>query len=164
MEYNEPAGKIIDLYLMKFAHLAKLTVFSYEHENEKAILDSFLGFFPFGLDENKAKLSRKNAIGFNDSKIIIFEVTLAKQSLISQFIKNLTSNLSEEQKKILSSQMDSRLDQNLDFFVRFDKDSWVNGKKLELTDSGRCFHLKMSIAAFPKKRNIAFGIISEMLK
>src|SRR3989344_684677 len=140
---------------MKHAHLIKLTAFSYEHENFEIILESFLRFFPFNLEENKVSVEKKSASGFNEKKIEILEVKLIKQNLINQFLGYLLDNLEENQKKMLLQQIESRLDQNLDFFLRFDKNTWINEKKLALTDSGKCFHIRISIAAFPKKRETA---------
>lgn len=147
---------------MKYAHLVKLSVFSYEHENAGYILDAFLRFFPFNLDENKVVLKKTSAAGFNEKKIGIFEVTLTKDNLINQFLRNLLSNLDEEQKNQILRQFESRLDKNLDFFLRFDKDAWLNEKKLILTDSGKCFHLKISIASFPSKREIALKVVEDL--
>lgn len=147
---------------MKYAHLIKLTVFSYENENEEIIRDAFLRFFPFNLEENKISLDKKNATGFNNSKIDIFEVTLTKDNLINQLLENLLNNLSKSDKETMLMQAESRLDKNLDFFIRLDKDLWINEGKLVLTDSGKCFHLKISIAAFPKKREVALKIIKDL--
>ena len=147
---------------MKYAHLIKLTAFSYEHENNDAILEAFLRFFPFNLDENKVAFNKTNASGFNERKIGVLEIKLTKNDLINQFLKNLLSNLDENQRKLILEQIDSRLDKSLDFFLRFDKDSWINKKKLVLTDSGKCFHIRISIAAFPKKREIALNVLKDL--
>lgn len=147
---------------MKYAHLIKLTVFSFENENNKHILDSFLKFFPFNIEDNKVILKKINAIGFNDKKIEILEITLTKTNLINQFLNNLLSNLNENQKNEILQQIESRLDKNLDFFLRFDKDAWINERKLVLTDSGKCFHLRISIAAFPKKREVALNVVRDL--
>lgn len=148
---------------MKYAHLIKLSVFSYEHENSEAILEAFLGFFPFNLEENKILLKKSSAEGFNDRKITILEAILSKTNLVNEFLENLLKKLGKEQKEQILMEAESRLDDNLDFFIRFDKDSWLNDKKLELTDSGKCFHLKISIAAFPKKREVALNVIEKLL-
>src|SRR3989344_4284131 len=140
---------------MKYAHLIKLTVFSYEHEDSESILSTFLRFLPFSLEDNKVSLKKTEAMGFNNKKIEIFEVILIKNNLINDFLKNMLDNLDENQKNEIQQQIESRLDKNMDFYLRFDKDSWVNDEKLVLTDSGRCSHLRISIAAFPKKREIA---------
>ena len=147
---------------MKYAHLIRLTAFSHEYENSKLILGAFLSFFPFNLEDNKVILKKTDATGFNDKKIEILEIVLIKDNLISQFLKNLLNNIDQNQKQQIINQIESRLDKNLDFFIRFDKDSWINEKKLLLTDAGRCFHIRISIAAFPKKREIALNTVKEL--
>ena len=147
---------------MKYAHLIKLTAFSHEDENSKSISGAFLRFFPFDLGSNKISLKKIYAAGFNNKKIEILEITLIKNNLINDFLKNLLGNLEENQKNQILQQIESRLDKNMDFFIRFDKESWMNDKKLILTDSGKCFHLKISIAAFPKKREIALNMIEDL--
>ncbi len=144
---------------MKYAHLIKISVFSYEDENSQAILDAFLRFFPFNLEDNKVFLKKTDAAGFNERKIRVLEAALTKDKLINEFLRNLLDKLGENQKKKVLQQAESRLDKNLDFFLRFDKDSWINKNKLVLTDSGKCFHVKICIAAFPKKREVALNLI-----
>ena len=149
---------------MKYANRIRLTVFSYEHEDRNSVLEAFLGFFPFNLEESKVILKKSRASGFSEKKIEIFEAALAKDSLIKQFLNNLLSNLGEVQKGQLIQQAESRLDNEMNFFIRFDKDSWINDRKLYLTDSGKCFHLKMSIASFPKKREVSLKVVKELFK
>ena len=147
---------------MKYAHLIKLTAFSYENEDSENISSAFTMFFPFSLEDNKIVVKKTVAEGFNRMKIGVLEIALTKTNLISQFLSNLLENLSKEQKGEILQQINSRLDNNLDFFLRFDKESWINDKKLVLTDSGKCFHLKISVAAFPKKREVALNVIKNL--
>lgn len=147
---------------MKYAHSIRLTAFSYESEDGKSILDALLKFFPFSIEKNKVILKKTEATGFNDKKIKIFEITLAKGNLVGQFLKNLLNNMDKNQKQQILGQAESRLDKNLDFFIRFDKESWIKDEKLILTDSGKCFHLKISIAAFPKKREVALNVLRSL--
>ena len=147
---------------MKHAHSVDLKVFSYENENKEFIAESFLKFFPFNLGDNKVKLKATNAKGINESAITILEVILTKTNLISQFLGFILRNLNESQKRTVLGQIESRLDSNLDFFMRFDKDEWIKNNKLELTDSGKCFHLKISVAAYPHKREVALKIIRKL--
>ena len=147
---------------MKYANQIRLNVFSYEHEDRNSVLEAFLGFFPFDLEENKVILKNTKASGFNEQVVEIFEAALAKDSLIKQFLKNLLNNLSEVQKGQLLQQAESRLDADLNFFIRFDKDSWIKDRKLFITDSGNCFHLKISVAAYPKKREAALNVVNEL--
>ena len=141
---------------MKYAHLVNLTAFSHEGEDSESIRDAFLRFFPFSLEENKVILNKTAAEGFHGRKIAVFEAKLVKNSLISKFLENLVSSLDEGQNQEILKQIDSRLDENLD------KDLWIKENKLVLTDSGKCFHLKISIAAFPKKREVALNVIRDL--
>lgn len=149
---------------MKIAHQIRIKVFSYEkfNENEELILDKFLQLFPFNLKDEKIELKKINALGLNEKKITIFEVTLTKERHTNTFLKNLIENLDEEQRKLILSQLESRLDDKLNFFLRFDKDEYMNNNKLNLTDSGNCFHIEISVAAFPKKRDLALGIVRKV--
>ena len=114
---------------MKIAHSIKLNVFSYENENSDIVLDSFLKLFPFNLGENKVTLKKTNAQGFSELKITIFEIVLTKTNLIKQFLDFILNNLGQEQKQTILNQAESRLDDDLDFFIRFDKDEWIKNKK-----------------------------------
>lgn len=147
---------------MKQAHLIKLSVFINEAENFQEIKDKFLGFLPFNLDEEKIKLNEKRALGFWEKEITILEVTLTKRKHIKDFLENLLEKIEEKEKNIILEQAESRLDENLNFFLRFKKDEFIKNNKLVLTDSGKCFHIKMSIAAFPKKREIGIKIVKEI--
>lgn len=89
---------------------------------------------------------------------------MTKNNLINQFLESLLNNLDENQKEIILEQFESRLDKNFDFFLRFDKDSWINEQKLLLTDSGRCFHVKISVATFPRKREVALNTIKSLFE
>ena len=146
---------------MKLAHQIKIKVFSYEKNNEddKIILDKLLQLFPFNLKDEKIELKKSNAAGFGEKNIAIFEVALEKEKHTNGFIENLVKNLDEEQKKLILEQVESRLDDNLSFFLRLDKSEYLKNNKLKLTDSGNCFHIMISVAAFPRKREIALNIV-----
>ena len=149
---------------MKTAHQIRIKVFSYEkfNENKELILAKFLQLFSFNLKDEKIELKKTEAQGFNEQKITIFEITLTKERHTNKFIENLIENLDEEQRKLILSQLESRLDDKLNFFLRFDKDEYLNNDKLKLTYSGNCFHIEISVAAFPKKRDLAVGFVRKV--
>ena len=148
---------------MKLAHLIRIKVFSYEDkDDDNLVLSKFFQLFPFDLKEEKIGLKRTEARGFNEKRILVFEVTLTKEKHTNLFLNNLIKNLDEEQKKLILSQAESRLDDNIDFFLRFDKDEYIKNNRLKLTDSGNCFHIEISVAAFPKKREIGLEIVKNI--
>lgn len=145
---------------MKFTHLVRITVFSKDEDN---VLNSLLSFFPFELEKEKIKIEKTAAEGF-ENKIKVYKVTLTKERHTNQFIKSLIKRLDDRQKELISSQLESRLDKELNFFLRFDKDELIKENKLKLTDKGNCFHIKMSIAAFPAKKENALSVVRELFR
>jgi len=72
--------------------------------------------------------------------------------------------LVNEQRELILRQAETRLDREFNFFIRFDKEKLVNENKYWITDSGNCFHIKMNIACFPRKREQALKIIQNIFK
>ena len=145
---------------MKLAHNIKVSVFCGPEENEAEIKKALISLFPFGLEKEKINVDEQSATGFNEKKIKIFEIILKKDSHINSFLKNLKEKVGN-QAKILAEQAESRIDNELCFFLRLDKEKLVNENAHILTEKGSCFHIKASIAAFPRKREIAIGIVRE---
>jgi len=58
-------------------------------------------------------------------KVFSYEKNNEEEKHTSQFIENLVKNLDEGQKKLILEQMESRLDDNLHFLLRFDKSEYL---------------------------------------
>jgi len=149
---------------MKIANSIKISVFIKEEDNENKIKESLLKLLPFDLEKEKIELQQNTATGFNENKIKIFEILLTKDKHINIFLENLINKLSKETKILILKQSESRTDEECGFFLRFSKDKLVKENELWLADQGNCFHIKVSIAAFPKKKEKALEIIRNLFK
>ena len=147
---------------MRNVHAIKLTVFAKESENSIDIAQTLANIIPFDLADEKIILNKEVAEGANGSKIIIFSINLSKIRHINKFLENLNEELGGKQKKLLIQQVESRLDQDLHFFIRLDKSLLLTKKEYHITDSGNCFHIRLAIAAYPKKRNNGIDIIKQI--
>ena len=147
---------------MKWVHRITLTVFAKPEEDVAGIREGLCALVPFNLGEAKIVLQEQNVEGFDDRVIKIFTIILAKESHTNDFLQFLLDNLADEQKHLLVSQAESRLDDNFDFFIRIDKDSWMNERKIWFTDSGNCFHFKFSLAVFPKNKERALALVGKL--
>jgi len=143
-------------------HNMCITVFCKPEENIEIITKKLLFLVPFNLEKEKIELKKTKAIGFNEKKIVILKIYLKKEFHINLFLTNLSKNLTDEQKSLIIKQADSRLDNELNFFLRFDKSKLINEDKLWLTDKGDCYHIRMKIAAFPHKREVASKTIEKI--
>ena len=134
---------------MKLAHYVKVKVFVKEEDDEQEIKQALFSLVPIDLKKEKIMLKEQSATGFFQKKIKILEIDIEKSRHINTFVKNLQKNLSPNQKDILLKQLYSRLDKNNHFFIRLDKPELIEKKEYTLTDKGNCFHITLSIAAFP---------------
>jgi len=144
------------------AHNIHMTVFCKPEDDAGLVTEKLLFLVPLDFKKEKIELKRTNSTGFNEKKITILEVYLEKESHTNLFLNNLTKNLTDEQKLLIKKQAESRLDDELNFFLRFDKLKLINEGRLWLTDKGDCFHIRIKIAAFPHKREVALKIINKI--
>lgn len=145
---------------MKLANNIRLSVFVKPEDDEAAVKKHMLALFPFDLEEEKIVLKRSRASGFNQREIIILEVDLEKERHTNAFIDFFKSRLNEQQKSMVVKQED-RLDEECNFFIRLDKEKLMNGE-CWITDSGDCYHIKISVAAFPKKKERAKQVVEQI--
>ncbi|MCK5282691.1 MAG: hypothetical protein KAK00_04750 [Nanoarchaeota archaeon] len=149
---------------MKNIHHIWLTVYSKPEDNESEIIENLKKFISFNLEKEKVNISRKSAASVEERKIVIFQIHLEKSRHINQFVKDINSMLKPEQKELLLNQKESRLDSENHFFIRFDKDKLLKENKFFITDKGNCYHLKMSIAAFPSTRENALKVVEAIFE
>lgn len=149
---------------MKLCHNIKASVFCNEEEDENDVLNHFLQLFPFNIEKEKIKLKKTKAKGFNEKIITIFEIALKKDKHINSFLEFLNEKLNNSQKELILKQLNSRLDNDLNLFLRFDKNKLLKEDRLWLTGKGNCFHFKIAIAVFPKKKEKAISIIQKIFK
>jgi len=148
---------------MKIAHTVKISVFVQENEGIQQIKDIFQQWIPLDWEKEKIRIEAQKAAGLEKKPIIVVNMALTKEKHTSLLLKNLLAKLDPVQKKILLHQLESRLDNDLNFFIRLDKGRLLKENKCEVTDSGDCFHIKISVAAFPKKREVAKEVVKKLL-
>ena len=145
------------------AHSVKVTVFCKEDEDMEAVRQGLLSIFPFSLEEEKLKVEQRAASGLNEKRIDVLEVKLVKETHTRKLLEYLADKLGHQQRDVLLHQIESRLDNELDFFIRIDKEELIKNNAWMVTDSGKCYHIRISIAAFPKKREVAKEVVKKML-
>ncbi|MGV8171746.1 MAG: RNA-binding domain-containing protein [Candidatus Woesearchaeota archaeon] len=152
---------------MRYIHNAKITVFikPEEYIGNEELINNIRDIFHklVKVDFEKEKLSIKEEIveSFENRKIKILTLEITKEAHTNIFIKTLKESLGEEQIKTILEQRWSRLDEELYFYIRLDKEAALK-EVYELTDRGDCIHIKLHIAAFPKNREKALKVVEEI--
>ena len=149
---------------MKIFHSITLTVFVKEGENKEKIQEALKKLFPIDFEKDKIKINVQKSTGFEEKKIEILSIKIEKQKHIKIFLENLFSKLTEGQIRQISDELETRVDKEGFFYLRFDKDSWINEEKLFMTDEGNCFHLKFKIAAYPCNKENAIDVMKGFLQ
>ena len=144
---------------MKIAHSASIRVFCSEEENESEVLSGLKSLLPFDEEKEKITIDRQTALGFADRKILILEATLVKDRHVKAFLENLMHKLPEQQKKLLLRQLESRIDAEGNFFVKFEKETLAKHSELLVTDGGNCYHVRIKMAAYPGTKGNAVKAI-----
>ena len=149
---------------MKIAHNAEVTVFVKPDEQREPIETGLRDLVPItpGIHE-EFPLTCTDAEAFSGSTISILKVTLTKNNQINEFLESLHRKLTEDQKKLLLVQLATRLDAGCNFYMRFHKGKWIEERRLWLVDRGYCFHIKITIAAYPKNQVSAAKVVTTWL-
>ncbi len=145
------------------AHSIAIRVFCGEEENESEVMSGLKSLLPFGLEKEKIMVRRQNALGFGDRRIAIFEVILTKDRHVKAFLDSLLPKISVTDRQMLLRQLDSRIDDEANFFIRFEKESLMKRNDLLVTDGGNCYHVKIKIAAYPSMKQKAIEVVKELL-
>jgi len=152
---------------MKAVHTVAISVFTMpgdktDNSQIARVIDNALKEL-VDLDFGKEKLAIRitKVEGFNNRMIDIRELTLTKEAHTNHFLAHLLSKLDSNQKSLLAEQSESRLDEELNFYIRLGKPELLRGEYC-ITESGDCFHIKMHIAAFQKKRGAALDVVEKI--
>lgn len=154
---------------MRYIHNAKISIFlkpeEYLNDTEiiKNIKDRFHTFLPADFEKEKLSIKEENVESFENRQIKILTLEISKEAHTNIFIKTLKELIGTDQCKTLLEQRWSRLDEELNFYIRLDKEAALKGI-FELTDGGDCIHIKMHIAAFPKNRETALKVVEEIFE
>lgn len=129
-----------------------------------AVLASFRRFLvDVDIEKEKIVVSRDAFIDSTEAKRYVCMMQIKTARVVRTFVKQLFVALSVEQKKVIKSQLETRIDEECQFFLRFEKNSFVKDGKIVLTDGGHCFHITLTVASFPHKKSVAVSVVEKYL-
>ena len=141
------------LFLIKMIHNIKFRAFVYENESVDEISQAILNILP------EAEIEAEEAEGLLEDKIIILSGVVSKKRFTKTFFNTLLKWTDLDK---LNSDLERKMDDKGNWFLRFDKDDALD-EKWTILDSGDSIHLKVKIAAFPAKKEIAVEKVREAI-
>ena len=134
-------------------HNIKFRVFVYENEDVQELSQAILNILP------EAEIDAEEAEGLTDDKIIILSGVVSKKRYTKAFFNTLLESSDLEK---LNDDLERKIDEKGNWFLRFDKEDAID-EKLTIKDSGDSIHLKIKIAAYPAKKEIAVNKVREAI-
>ena len=134
-------------------HNIKFRAFVYENEDIDEVSEAILNILP------EAEIEAEEAEGLLEDKIIILSGTVSKKRYTKTFFNTLLQWTDLEK---LNADLERKIDEKGNWFLRFDKKDAFD-EIWTIKDSGDSIHLKVKIAAFPAKKEIAVDKIREAI-
>ena len=136
-------------------HNIRYRVFIYENEDKDDVLEALLNILPTAVPEVE------EAEGLLEDKMLILTGTISKKRETKEFLNTLVESVGEDQLKKLYEDLDRKMDEKGNLFLRFSKEKALE-EEWEILDGGDSIHLKIKIAAYPAKKEVALKKISEI--
>ena len=134
-------------------HNIKFRAFVYKNESVDEISQSILNLLP------EAEIEAEEAEGLLEDKILILTGVVSKKRYTKDFFNKLLQSTDLEK---LNNDLEQKMDEKGNWFLRFDKNDALD-EKLTVLDKGDSIHLKVKIAAFPAKKQIAVDKVREAI-
>ena len=134
-------------------HNIKFRAFVYTKESVDEISQAILNLLP------EAEIEAEEAEGLLEDKILILTGVVSKKRYTKDFFNKLLQSTDLEK---LNNDLEQKMDEKGNWFLRFDKNDALD-EKLTVLDKGDSIHLKVKIAAFPAKKQIAVDKVREAI-
>lgn len=135
-------------------HNISYRVFVYGTENEEKVREAVKTLFP------NSNPQIEQIEGYFKNPVLILHDKIEKKRDTKDFIKTLESLDSSTKKRVLN-ELDRKMDDKGNLFLRFDKQRAYLGN-LKIIEHGDAIHVKIKIAAYPAKKEKAMELAKEI--
>lgn len=135
-------------------HNISYRVFVYGTENEGKVRESIKTLFPQSSPETET------TEGYFKNPVLILHDKITKKREIKEIVK-IFEQIDGISKKRLLNELDNKMDDKGNLFLRFDKQRAYLGD-LKIIEHGDAIHVKIKIAAYPAKKEKAIELAREI--
>ena len=153
-------------------HNIRYRVFVYENEDLDLITDALLNILP------SAEVEAEEVEGLLEEPMVILSGMVSKKKYTKEFLNNLLA-IDKDQLSKLYNDLDKKMDEKGNLFLRFskdfkvlesgeknqaenDSDDFIDLNQWKILDGGDSIHLKIKVAAYPAKKEVALKILDEV--
>lgn len=136
---------------------AIVSTFAHATEDEQRVLSVLGTLLPEGVGVRQSKLE-----GHHGNPIINLEAKVGQKKLLRELWQRVLTKLRAGELKKFGKIVPERVDENCFFYLRFDK-QLAHAGELVLTGSGDAIHLRLKVAAYPAKREVAVKLLEKFI-
>ena len=136
-------------------HNISYRTFVYGTEDEEKVMTAISYLFSNSLPE---KSITEDHFG---NKIVVLTDKITKKRTNKDFIAFLNDNLSQEDKNTIKNELNRRIDEKGNLFLRFNK-QLAYEEILKLTYSGDAIHIRIKIASYPVSKENAAEVAKKL--
>ncbi|RAP47455.1 MAG: exosome protein [Methanosphaera sp. rholeuAM74] len=136
-------------------HNISYRTFIYGTEDEDKVLQAIGFIFNSPLPEKTVSQDH-----FGNSIFILTE-KITKKRTNRDIVKFIEDNLSDDDKSLIRDELDRRIDDKGNLFLRFDKQEAYN-EELKLTYSGDAIHVRIKLASYPVSKDNAIQVAEKL--
>ncbi|WP_321421070.1 RNA-binding protein [uncultured Methanobacterium sp.] len=137
-------------------HNLSYRAFVYGTENEEKVREALSTLLP------AAQPTKEITEGYHKNQVIILQGKITKKRELKDFLEKLHS-LNPSAKKRILRELESKMDERGNLFLRFDKQRAYLGD-LKVVDHGDSLHLKLKIAAYPSRKEEALKVARQIFE
>ena len=136
-------------------HNISYRVFVYGTENEEKVKEAVKTLFPNSHPETNT------TEGYFKNPVLILHDKITKNREIKEFV-NVLKQIDTASKKQLFKELENKMDERGNLFLRFDKQKAYLGD-LKIIEHGDALHVKINVAAYPAKKENAIKVARDIL-
>ena len=125
-----------------------------EYPHAKDLLHTYLAMTSEEMKKEKLSLQEDVFKNQEGAHIHILSVATNKMRYVKRSARAFFAAFTKNQLHELLKQVESRVDEECNFFIRLDKTELFAGSTV-LTDTGNCLHATLNVASYPKKKEVA---------
>jgi len=137
-------------------HNLSYRVFVYGTENEEKVREAISNLLP------SAPIEKEITEGYHHNTVVILQGKITKKREIKDFLEKL-GTLKPSAKKRILRELENRMDERGNLFLRFDKQRAYLGD-LKVVEHGDAIHLKLKIAAYPARKEEALKVARQIFE
>lgn len=136
---------------------ATVSAFVHATEEKSKVLNGLKVLLP-----EDVEVRQKRAKGHHGNPIYVLSAMIRKRGLLHEFQRRLMAGLRAGEKEKLIWAAAERVGEDCCLYLRFDKQLAYKGE-LVLTEGGDAIHVRLKIAAYPAKREVAVKMLEEFI-